>query len=371
MTRAARGWPITTSPPATGGQYRSDNVDIWNSDTEGYYTGANASGEWLEYTVDVAATGSYQLDLRVATPNSGRQMRVALDGVNVTGLITLPNTGGWQNWQTVRSTATLTAGQHVLRVTFVVGGLNFGWLEINETGGTSTVATPTITPNGGTYSAPVAVSLQTTPGATIYYTTDGSTPGTGSTVYSGPFTLNASTTVKAYAVAPGYTASAIATAVFTVTTGGGQQPHGGSSWPVPGILEAEDYDTGGEGVAYHDLTTGNAGGQYRSDNVDIWNSNTEGYYTGANASGEWLEYTVDVDTSGEYQLDFRVATPNSGRQMRVALDGVNVTGLIILPNTGGWQNWQTVRSTATLTAGQHVLRVTFVVGGLNFGWIKF
>ena len=104
--------------------------------------------------------------------------------------------------------------------------------------------------------------------------------------------------------------------------------------------------------------------------MDIWYSDAEGYYTGANATGEWLTYTVDVDTSGEYQLDFRVATPKSGRQLRVALDGADITGLITLPNTGGWQVWRTVSTTATLTAGQHVLRISVVLGGLNFSWVE-
>ena len=64
---------------------------------------------------------------------------------------------------------------------------------------------------------------------------------------------------------------------------------------------------GGEGVAYHDRDAGNKGGQYRSDDVDIWLSSSEGYYTGANGTGEWLEYTVDVADSGEYRLDLLVS----------------------------------------------------------------
>ena len=275
-------------------------------------------------------------------------------------------------WQTVSATANLTAGQHVLRIVFVVGGLNFSWIDFADGGGdTDGGHAATITPNGGSFTDSVTVSLQTsTPGATIYYTTNGSTPSTASTAYTGSFTLTANATVRAFAVATGYPDSAVASATFTVTAGSsGQQPYGGLPWSVPGRIEAEDYDTGGEGIAYNDRTVGNSGAQYRTDDVDIWySSNLEGYYTGANATGEWLEYTVDVATSGEYQLDFRVATPNSGRQLRVNLDGADVTGLINLPNTGSWVDWQTVSATANLTAGQHVLRIMFVVGGLNFSW---
>ena len=85
--------------------------------------------------------------------------------------------------------------------------------------GLPTVETPVITPAGGSYIYSVDVSLLTgTVGATIYYTLDGNTPTTGSTVYSVPFTLVNDTTVKAYAVLSGYNDSAVASAVYTITT---------------------------------------------------------------------------------------------------------------------------------------------------------
>src|SRR4029453_2284143 len=84
------------------------------------------------------------------------------------------------------------------------------------------VAAPTITPNGGTSNAPVNVTLTSgTSGASIYYTTNGTTPTTGSTPYpAGGFTLNASATVKAYAVKAGMTDSGVATANFQFPVGG-------------------------------------------------------------------------------------------------------------------------------------------------------
>jgi hypothetical protein len=81
------------------------------------------------------------------------------------------------------------------------------------------VATPTITPNGGSFPGSVSVTLaDSTPGATIRYTLDGNDPTAASALYSGPFTLTASATVKARASASGMTDSAIASASFTVTT---------------------------------------------------------------------------------------------------------------------------------------------------------
>ena len=111
-------------------------MDIWYAGDRysGHYTGTNATGEWLEYTVKVAAGGMYSLDLNVATPKSDRKMHVTLDGKDITGPIRLSNTGGWNEWETVMSTVQLKAGEHVLRVIFDRGGLNFNWIDIYPIG---------------------------------------------------------------------------------------------------------------------------------------------------------------------------------------------------------------------------------------------
>ncbi len=86
----------------------------------------------------------------------------------------------------------------------------------------ATVATPTITPPGGTFAGPVTVTLETaTPGATLRYTTDGTTPTETSTLYTGPFAVTASGTVQARGLAPGLQASAVASAMFTIGGSGG------------------------------------------------------------------------------------------------------------------------------------------------------
>ena len=95
----------------------------------------------------------------------------------------------------------------------------FDWFH-NLTTTTQTAATPTFSPaSGTTFSSTLSVSISdATPGATIYYTTNGSTPTTSSQVYSGPFTISASTTVNAIATASGFTQSAQGSASYTLTT---------------------------------------------------------------------------------------------------------------------------------------------------------
>jgi hypothetical protein len=82
---------------------------------------------------------------------------------------------------------------------------------------TPAVETPVFSPPGGSYSSAQSVTIMdSTPGATIYYTTDGTTPTTSSTEYSGAFMVDSSATIEAIAVAPGYSNSAVATAAYTI-----------------------------------------------------------------------------------------------------------------------------------------------------------
>lgn len=153
-----------------------------------------------------------------------------------------------------------------------------------------------------------------------------------------------------------------------------QSPYGGTVRNIPGTIEAEHYDVGGQGVAFNDLTTGNSGNAFRSDNVDI-EATTDtgtGYNVGWIQAGEWLEYTVNVQTAGSYSLQVRVAATSSGKTFHIELDGTNISGTITVPNTGAWQNWQTVTvNTPSLSTGQKVMRIVMDAGDFNINKIIF
>jgi beta-glucanase (GH16 family) len=84
---------------------------------------------------------------------------------------------------------------------------------------TPTAATPTFSPAAGTYSSAQTVTISdTTSGAKIYYTTNGTTPTTASAVYSGPITVSSSETLEAIATATGYTTSGVGSAAYTIST---------------------------------------------------------------------------------------------------------------------------------------------------------
>jgi hypothetical protein len=143
---------------------------------------------------------------------------------------------------------------------------------------------------------------------------------------------------------------------------------------VPGRIEAEDYDVCGQNASYYDTTTGNAGGAYRSDDVDIevTGDTSGGYDVGWIEAGEWLDFTSKVTTSGTYQVQLRVAATDAQETMHVEVDGSDVTGAISIPNTGDWQSWRTVTSpTFPMSAGSHIIAASFDTGGINLNWMNF
>jgi hypothetical protein len=250
--------------------------------------------------VNIAAAGAYTLEARVAANGAGGTLHVEANGRDVTGPLTIPDTGGWQNWTTVSQAASLTAGVQTLRVvvdaagpTGVVGNLN--WVRLT------------------------AVTTPPPPPAT--------------------------------------------------------QPYHGTPAAIPGRIEAEEFDIGAEGAAYHDLSAENTGGQFRTTGVDI-ESTTDvggGFNVGWIAPGEWLAYSVNVATSATYTLEARVAANGAGGTFHLEVGGQDLTGPIAIPNTGGWQVWTSVTKPIVLSAGPQVIRAvidaagpTGVVGNINY-----
>jgi hypothetical protein len=137
-------------------------------------------------------------------------------------------------------------------------------------------------------------------------------------------------------------------------------------------IEAEDFDQGGEGVAYHDTTPGNQGGAYRQTDVDIGALPGGGYFVGWVDAGEWTRYTINVQTAGNYVLRANVATPLAGSQFHFEVDGQPVSGTMTAPVTGDWGVYQvTVPSKSfELAAGQHIVRLVTDTVGANYDYFE-
>ncbi len=277
--------------------FRTDedvDIETCTDSGGGYNIGWTTAGEWLEYSVDVTKPGTYDLALRIACNGDGRKVSVAMDNIDIATDIAIPNTAGWQSWQTVTvKDIKLTAGLKVMRVT--IGATDF--VNLNYAG-------------------------------------------------------------------------------FTLTKELKQEPFNGLAHQIPGRIEIEEYDTGGEGLAYHEVNAnGNEGkATFRDDEVDIevTQDNEGDFNVGYILKGEWLEYTVNVAAPGSYDLDVRVAADGENKTFHIEVDGVDVSGPINLPNTGGWQVWETITiKDLNLKGGEQVMRVVFDSDYMNLNYIQF
>jgi hypothetical protein len=135
-----QNWAYNTSATSNqGGQWRTQqNIGIEQTSDygdSGYDVGWTAAGEWINYTVNVQQAGTYTLSVRVACNGQGGTFHFNVDQSPVTGELTVPNTGGWQDWTTVTATGvSLPAGIHTVAIVMDSNGPggsvgNFDWFS--------------------------------------------------------------------------------------------------------------------------------------------------------------------------------------------------------------------------------------------------
>ena len=151
---------------------------------------------------------------------------------------------------------------------------------------------------------------------------------------------------------------------------------GGTPTALPGILQVENYDTGGPGISFSDLDPENFGANFgpnfRDEGVDLEASNdTDGTPAiGWLEDSEWTQYSVTL-TAGTYDIVARAASelaiPGS---IRVLLDGTSL-GEITIGSTGGWYTWQDFTlPNITVPSGDAVLRLEFQGASFNLNWLE-
>jgi hypothetical protein len=152
-------------------------------------------------------------------------------------------------------------------------------------------------------------------------------------------------------------------------------PFGGTPAAIPGTVQAENYDTGGQGVAYNIGSINGTDNGYRSDGVDleVTSDTGGGVDLGWTFGGDWFKYTVNVATAGTYTVSFRIAAPTAVTDAFHISNssGTNLSGNVNLPATGGYQNWATVTANVTLPAGQQILTINQDNGGWNLNYAVF
>jgi len=114
------------------------------------------AGDWMSYNVTIPVAGTYRIIYRVASPNTGTTLRLEKDaGATQLGSVTIPNTGGWQNWANVSHTVTLPAGTYSIGIATATGGFNLNYFTITGVTSAARMAmqpavTKTVTDSTGT-----------------------------------------------------------------------------------------------------------------------------------------------------------------------------------------------------------------------------
>jgi len=152
------------------------------------------------------------------------------------------------------------------------------------------------------------------------------------------------------------------------------------------MIHAVDYDLGRNGIAYFDkdtadyhvstgkYTAGNRGRTYRNDGVDIAKDDTkyESYYVNNIESGEWLQYTVNIEKKGLYTIKLNIASDNSRGRISLTSNGVLIAKEVKVPNTGNMKTFKTIEiKNITLKAGEQRIKVLADTGYFNFNYLQF
>jgi hypothetical protein len=358
-----------------GNSYRSDGtgVDIVTGNG-GYAIGYTSSGEWLEYTVNVKEAGVYTYTAYASSGTTGSSFSLSLNDndnlTDLTGTISVPQTGSndWGTYTTItgRFKVSLNEGRQIIRLNITGSSCNIDKIVLSRIDYNENIKL-------SISSEPVVVNGSTTIKVNV---NDNEVSIANVKLYQGTSLLKTFTQAPyEYVFRPSkrgnYTFQAVATDVD-----GGQsdivtyslkvsEPFSGTPIEIPGTIQIEDFDKGGEGVAFHDSDSDDEGdANYRTDNggVDL-KARNGGIVIGNTADGEWLEYTVNVLTAGNYKYSVTASSgvTGSGFQIGIVNNGVNNICKVNIPQTGDntWSNYQSVTGDlGYLDAGLQVLRVT-------------
>jgi len=199
--------------PTTGGvldesaTLTDNNLNVSGATQALSFTGTGLGGSAVDTPTFSPGAGSYgpAQTVTISSGTSGATIYYTTNG-------TTPTTGSTLYSSPITVSTSETVEALAVKTGFTNSAIGSAAYVIN-----GTVATPTFSPVAGSYGPAQTVTISSaTSGTTIYYTTNGTTPTTGSTLYSGPITVSTSETVEALAVKTGYTNSAIGSAAYVI-----------------------------------------------------------------------------------------------------------------------------------------------------------
>jgi endoglucanase len=299
------------------------------------------AGDWLDYNVNVSDAGKYNVSFRVASQLATGAFQLKV-GATILTPVKVPNTGGWQNWQTVTVPVNLLKGIQTMRILATGSGLNINWLEFKPE--LQLLTSIELTPLNSTIN--IGQTKQFTAvgkdqyGAAMAFTPAWSADNGGIINGTGLF----SGTTPGIFIVKVESGTVSTTTTITVSNN--------TAFPIPGKIEAEAYNAM-QGIQTQPTT--DTGG---------------GLCVGYIDAGDWLDYNVNVSTAGKYNVSFRVSSQLATGAFQLKI-GTTVLTTVKVPNSGGWQTWQTLVAPVTLVQGIQTMRILAIGSGFNINWFSF
>lgn len=368
--------------------YRTDTggIDVIQCPSSGYGIGWTEVGEWMEYTVNVKEAGIYSYDISYAAPEDGAAFSMQLSDNDTQTFITenkvvLSKTGGWSTYKTAHGRLTIPLEEGEQRIRFNIEGGNGQYvINLDKITFKRVDVTQAIDIALSSDPSPSMVSTKTTIGAEVnseteisnvkFYMNNVLYKTISAAPYEFTYTPTTKGTINLSAIATDAEGrqSLIATKQLTVTAK--RTPYKTTAIAIPGIIEAENFDKGEEGLTFHDSDTQDEGkANYRTDNggVDIKKAANGGYVLGWTAVNEWYEYTVNVKEAGKYSCDAVCSSGTTGSKFKISLvEGGKITDLWTINVTqtanNSWDTYKTFHSLVqkNLEEGEHILRITIL-----------
>jgi|GEM_PF-3405831 len=330
---------------STGGAFDGFQTFVANGITG---TNFNQTGDWAEYSINIAEGGDYQVDYFLGTSVNGAAIEFILDNTSVMK-DNVPNNESWDTFESLTASqpVTLSSGNHVIRL-LSAGTSGWEWnmdrFELTKLGVSSeinvdgiSVSTTLVSLNEGeTEQLSASVSPQNATDKTVNWSSNNSSVASVDSNGLVTGVTGGTAIITATAVNGGFSANSTVIVSESVPSS-------------PLVIQAEDFsNTGGTSEGFQIYNTGGITA------------------TNFNQTGDWAEYTINVSENGTYEVEYFMGTSVNGAAVEFILDGVSVMKDNVA-NNGNWDTFVSLKSSQSffLSSGTHTIRLLSV--GTN-GW---
>ncbi len=360
-----------------GWSYRSDGVDIEEcadeaGTTNGYNVGWTEDDEWMMYTLEADSTAAYTLEVHSASGHtSGSDFYLEANGVRVSDVLSLPATGGWQNWESTEfQDIIIPEGEIKLRFYIEKEGSNLSYFNLKGPKETDEIEFRFM-------SAKTSLS-----GSSIFIDVNKAITTESANILPEDFefTVNDSevsiitagvSSESGYVLELTHDEELFSDDILAISCNGtaieseSQPLSAFSDMTVANNLE----------VVYH-VISGKIEAEdfYINNGLALESCSEGGQNTGYANAGDYLEYRVHVLSDGNYHINYRIGTEWSTAKLAfqtVVGETINSLDTIGFSNTGGWQDWETQTSGPVyLEEGYYNIRLYVVQGEHNLNWFQ-